>query len=48
MTTEYELSASSREAMIYKKDQLIIDAPIVRHWETERELPPERYFEEQS
>ena len=46
MTTEYELSATSREAMIYKKDQLIVDAPIVRHWETKTELPPERYFEE--
>ena len=48
MTTEYELSATSREAMIYKKDQLIVDAPIVRHWETKTELPPERYFEEPS
>ncbi len=46
MTTEYELSASSREAMIYKKDQLIVDAPIVRHWETKKEIPPERYFED--
>ncbi len=46
MTTEYELSASSREAMIYKKDQLIVDAPIIRHWETKTELPPERYFED--
>jgi formate hydrogenlyase subunit 6/NADH:ubiquinone oxidoreductase subunit I len=46
MTTEYELSATSREAMIYKKDQLIVDAPIVRHWETKKELPPERSFEE--
>ncbi len=48
MTTEYELSATSREAMIYTKDQLIVDAPIVRHWETKKELPPERYFEEPS
>ncbi|MDP9069540.1 MAG: NADH-quinone oxidoreductase subunit NuoI [Actinomycetota bacterium] len=46
MTTEYELSADSREAMIYKKDQLIIDSPIVRHWETKREIAPESYFED--
>jgi NADH-quinone oxidoreductase chain I len=46
MTTEYELSASSREAMIYKKDQLIVDAPIVRHWETKTELPPERSWDD--
>jgi NADH-quinone oxidoreductase chain I len=46
MTTEYELSASSREAMIYKKDQLIVDAPIVRHWETKKELPPERSWDD--
>ena len=48
MTTEYELSATSREAMIYKKDQLIVDAPIVRHWETKKELPPERGFEDEA
>ena len=48
MTTEYELSATSREAMIYKKDQLIIDAPIVRHWETKKELPPMRSFDDEA
>ncbi|MDP9222902.1 MAG: NADH-quinone oxidoreductase subunit NuoI [Actinomycetota bacterium] len=42
MTTEYELAGSSREELIYTKDQLIIDAPIVRHWETKTELPPGR------
>jgi formate hydrogenlyase subunit 6/NADH:ubiquinone oxidoreductase subunit I len=42
MTTEYELSGDSREALIYTKEQLIVDEPIVRHWETRRELPPER------
>lgn len=41
MTTEYELSGSSREELIYTKDQLIVDAPIVRHWKTEVELPPD-------
>ena len=46
MTTEYELSATSREAMIYKKDQLIVDEPIVRHWPSKKELPPERFIEE--
>ncbi|CAN5539064.1 hypothetical protein BH24ACT26_BH24ACT26_09890 [soil metagenome] len=42
MTTEYELSGSSREALIYTKEQLIVDAPIVRHWETKKELAPDR------
>jgi NADH-quinone oxidoreductase chain I len=41
MTTEYELSGDSREALIYTKEQLIVDEPIVRHWETRTELPPE-------
>ena len=45
MTTEYELSGDSREALIYTKDQLIVDEPIVRHWESKRELPPERRLE---
>ena len=40
MTTEYELSGSSREELIFTKEQLIVDAPIVRHWPTKRELPP--------
>ncbi|HEX2058920.1 MAG TPA: NADH-quinone oxidoreductase subunit NuoI [Actinomycetota bacterium] len=42
MTTEFELSGDSREALIYTKEQLIVDEPIVRHWETRTELPPER------
>ena len=42
MTTEFELSASSREDLIYTKEQLIVDAPIVRHWQTRKELPPDR------
>ncbi len=41
MTTEYELSSDSREALIYTKDQLIVDQPIVRHWETRREVGSE-------
>ena len=40
MTTEYELSGSSRDELIFTKEQLIIDAPIVRHWPTKIELPP--------
>jgi NADH-quinone oxidoreductase chain I len=42
MTTEYEISGASREELIYTKDQLIVDEPIIRHWETRTELPPER------
>jgi NADH-quinone oxidoreductase subunit I len=42
MTTEYELAGSSREELIYTKDQLIVDAPIVRHWVSKKELPPGR------
>jgi NADH-quinone oxidoreductase chain I len=41
MTTEYELSGDSREALIYTKEQLIVDQPIVRHWETRREVESE-------
>lgn len=41
MTTEYEISGSSREELIYTKDQLIVDVPIVRHWETKKELAPD-------
>ena len=40
MTTEYELSGSSREELIFTKEQLIVDEPIVRHWPTKRELAP--------
>ena len=43
MTTEYELSGDSREDLIYTKEQLIVDEPIVRHWKTKKELPPERF-----
>ena len=42
MTTEYEISSDSRESMIYTKDQLIVDSPIFRHWETKKELPADR------
>jgi NADH-quinone oxidoreductase subunit I len=42
MTTEYELAGSSREELIYTKEQLIVDTPIVRHWTTKKELPPGR------
>jgi NADH-quinone oxidoreductase subunit I len=42
MTTEYELSGSSREDLVYTKEQLIVDTPIRRHWESKRELPPDR------
>ena len=38
MTTEYELSGSSREELIYTKDKLIVDSPIIRHWQTDKEL----------
>ncbi|HVF54295.1 MAG TPA: NADH-quinone oxidoreductase subunit NuoI [Actinomycetota bacterium] len=42
MTTEYELSGSSREELIYTKDQLIVDEPIVRHWASRKEIDPGR------
>jgi NADH-quinone oxidoreductase chain I len=42
MTTEYEISGDSREGLIYTKDQLIVDEPIIRHWVTKKELPPDR------
>jgi NADH-quinone oxidoreductase subunit I len=42
MTTEYELSGSSREELIYTKEQLIVDTPIRRHWSSKKELPPDR------
>ena len=45
MTTEYELSGDSREALIYTKEQLIVDQPIVRHWESRKELPPDRLLD---
>ncbi|HET7481953.1 MAG TPA: NADH-quinone oxidoreductase subunit NuoI [Actinomycetota bacterium] len=41
MSTEYEISGESREGLIYTKDQLIVDQPILRHWKTKKELPPD-------
>ncbi|MBA3431445.1 MAG: NADH-quinone oxidoreductase subunit NuoI [Actinobacteria bacterium] len=45
MTTEYEISGTSREGLIYTKEQLIIDAPIERHWKTKKEVPAEVSFD---
>ena len=42
MTSEYEISGMTRDELIYTKDQLIVDAPIVRHWETKKTIPPDR------
>jgi NADH-quinone oxidoreductase subunit I len=42
MTTEYEISGATREDMIFTKEQLIVDAPIERHWESRKELSPDR------
>ncbi len=42
MTTEYEISGDSRQGLIYTKDELIVDSPIIRHWDTKKELPPDR------
>lgn len=41
MSTEYEISGDSRQGLIYTKDQLIVDEPIVRHWKSKKELPPD-------
>lgn len=41
MSTEFEISGDSREGLIYTKDQLIVDSPILRHWHTRKELPPD-------
>ena len=41
MSTEYEISGTTRDDMIWTKDQLIIDAPIVRHWKTKEEIAPD-------
>ena len=35
------LGVDKREALIYTKDQLIVDQPIVRHWETRKEVDSE-------
>jgi NADH-quinone oxidoreductase subunit I len=45
MTTEYEISGMTREDLILTKEQLIVDAPIVRHWASKKELPPDIGFE---
>ncbi len=42
MTTEFELSGDSRDGLILTKDQLIVDAPIIRHWPTKTEYSPDR------
>ena len=42
MTTEYEISGRSRDDLVYTKEQLIVDAPIQRHWDTEIEYSPDR------
>lgn len=39
MSTEYELSGASRDELILTKDQLIVDAPVHRHWKTKKEVP---------
>ena len=41
MTTEFELSGYSHEELIYTKEQLIVDEPIRRHWDSHTELAPE-------
>ena len=40
MTTEYEIAGSTRDELIFTKEQLIVDTPIVRHWASKKELPP--------
>jgi NADH-quinone oxidoreductase subunit I len=42
MSTEYEISGATREELIYVKDQLIVDSPIERHWDTKVEHSPDR------
>ena len=42
MSTEFEISGDSRDDLIFTKDQLIVDAPIVRHWDTKVEFSPDR------
>jgi NADH-quinone oxidoreductase subunit I len=48
MTTEYELSGFTRDELIYTKDQLIVDQPIVRHWESKITIPPDQNMKEAS
>lgn len=40
MSTEYEISGISRDGLIFTKDQLIVDAPIERHWKTKKVVEP--------
>jgi NADH-quinone oxidoreductase chain I len=40
MTTEYEIAGATRDELIFTKEQLIVDTPIVRHWPSKKELPP--------
>ena len=42
MSTEYEISGTSRDDLVYTKEQLIIDTPIERHWPTKVEYSPDR------
>jgi NADH-quinone oxidoreductase subunit I len=42
MTTEYEISGPSRDDLVYTKEQLIVDAPIQRHWDAKIEYSPDR------
>jgi NADH-quinone oxidoreductase subunit I len=42
MTTEFEISGASRDELVYTKEQLIVDAPIERHWESKVEYSPDR------
>ena len=42
MTTEYEISGTTRDDLVYTKEQLIIDTPIKRHWATKVEYSPDR------
>ncbi len=46
MTTEYEISGTTREELIFTKEQLIVDAPIIRHWDTKKELPADHNFKQ--
>jgi NADH-quinone oxidoreductase subunit I len=46
MTTEYEISGYSREELIYTKEQLIVDQPIVRHWDTKITIPSDQSFKD--
>jgi NADH-quinone oxidoreductase subunit I len=46
MSTEYEISGASRDELVYTKEQLIIDAPIERHWKSKVEYSPDRRSKE--